>query len=347
MPAVVQADQVGAPWRSHNRRLVLGLVAAGLALVAAAALSVLVGARPIPPDVVFDAIFHRDPDSLEHDVVWESRVPRTVLAIAIGPALGVCGALIQAYTRNPLADPGILGVSAGAGLGVIIAVGIFGIVAPGGFIWFALVGAFLATVVVYAVGSAAKPVTPERLTLAGVAVGAVLSGIGTGMTLRNQDVFAVLRYWGIGSLSGRPLEELEVLSPFLLVGLALAFALAASLNAFALGEDLGRSLGGRVGTTRTLTIVAVTLLAGTATALGGPILFVGLMVPHVVRWYTGPDQRWVIAYSTILAAILLLVSDVIGRLLLPSGEVPVGIVTSFVGAPVLIMLVRRRRARPQ
>jgi iron complex transport system permease protein len=321
---------------------VAGLVAALLLLAGVTALSVLVGARPMAPSAVLAAVLGGGTPA-EHAVVWDLRVPRTVVGLVVGPALGVCGALIQAYTRNPLADPGILGVNAGAALAVTLALALAGVTSPAGYVWFAFAGALVVTVAVYAIGSTGPGhATPEKLTLAGVALAAVLGGVEQMLALSNPQLFAGTLSWGVGSLGGRSLPVVATIAPFVVAGLVLSLALARPLNALALGDELGRSLGARVGTTRVLTIAAVTLLAGGATALAGPIAFVGLMVPHVVRWFTGPDQRWIVPYSMVVAAILLLASDIVGRLVMPTGELRVGLVTAFVGAPVLVALARRR-----
>ncbi|MDM7829738.1 FecCD family ABC transporter permease [Cellulomonas edaphi] len=322
----------------------LGLVAAVAVLAAVCVLSVMIGAKSIPAGDVLRALLGGE-GTHDHSVIWDLRIPRTLVGVVAGAALGVCGALIQAYTRNPLADPGILGVNAGAGIAITTAVAFFGLTSPAGYVWFAFVGAAVVTVLVYLVGSAGPgQATPEKLTLAGVALAAVLGGISQMITLRDPNLFAGMLSWSVGSIGGRSLSLLGSIAPFIGVGLLIALLVARPLNALALGDDLGRSLGARTGPTRTLTIVAVTLLAGGATALAGPIAFVGLMVPHAARWFTGPDQRWIIPYSAVGAAILLLVSDIIGRVILPSGELRVGLVTAFVGGPVLIALARRRTA---
>ena len=321
-----------------------GLLAIAALLVGAAIASVMIGAKPLSPGEVLEALFS-PADTANRAVVWDSRIPRTVTGIIVGAALGVCGALIQAYTRNPLADPGILGVNAGATFAITIAIGALGIGSPLGFVWFALGGALIATVGVYLVAAAGRlGPTPEKLTLAGVAVAAVLGGMSTILQIKNPETFAGTLNWGVGSIGARSLELVASLSPLIVVGLIIAFLLARPLNAFALGDDLGRSLGVKVGTVRIGTIAAITLLAGTATAIAGPIAFVGLMVPHAVRWFTGPDQRWIIPYSMFGAGVLLLVSDIIGRVVLPSGELQVGLVTAFIGAPVLVLIARQSRA---
>lgn len=329
----------------HGTRLRLGGLLLALAgVVVLALLGIGVGARSVPLTELVPALLGRGGEGTAY-VIQDMRVPRTGAALLVGGSLGVAGALIQALTRNPLADPGILGVNAGAAFFVALAVGVFGITSTLGYVWFAFAGALVVTVAVYLIGSAGRrDADPVQLTLAGLALGAVLSGLVTAMMLLDPRAFSEMRSWNAGSVAGRGAEVLAPVVPFLLLGLVLALVSASSLNAIALGDDLARSLGTRVGRTRGLVVLAVTLLAGGATAIAGPIGFVGLMVPHVSRWIVGPDQRWILIYSTVLGAALVIAADILGRVVLPSGELPVGIVTAFVGAPVLIILVRRRRA---
>lgn len=325
-------------------RRLIGLVVVVSLLAVTASLSLAIGAKDVPLPAVWEALSGVRSDA-DAETVLGLRIPRTLLGVMVGAALGVAGALIQAVTRNPLADPGILGVNAGSAFAVAIAVGVFGITAPTAFLWFAFAGALITTVVVYLIGAAGRgPVSPARITLAGVAIGAVLAGITSGMLLADPKGFNAMRAWEAGIIADRGWEVMVVAGPYLLAGLALALALGRPLNAVALGDDLARSLGSSVLRTRILTIGAITLLCGAATAMAGPIAFVGLMIPHAARWIVGPDQRWIIAYSALLAPILLLASDILGRVLLRPGELPVGIVTAFLGAPVLILLVRRQRA---
>ena len=343
--AVQTSPTVRVRERTAPTRL-LGLVAALVLLVTAVAASVAVGSREIPLDVVWQALFGGTAaPTTDAVVVLDSRLPRTCIAIVAGLALAVAGALTQAVTRNPLADPGILGVTSGSAFAVAIAVGVLGVTSVQGYLWFAFGGALVATVVVYAIGSIGREgSSPVRLTLTGVALGAVLSGIVSAMLLADPEGFAAMRAWESGSLEGRGWAGFVPVLPFIAVGCVLAFVISRSLNAIALGDDLAASLGARVRLTRTLAIVAVSLLAGGATAIAGPIAFVGLMIPHVARWMVGPDQRWIVAYSIVLGPILLLVADVIGRVVLRPGELPAGIVTACIGGPVLIALVRRQRA---
>lgn len=332
-PGVAQTNATRLIW------LLLAIVVLVVVLVA----SIAVGSKDIPVSTVLDALLAYD-DTDDHAIIQALRVPRTLMGLAVGAALGMAGALIQALTRNPLADPGILGVNAGAAFFVVLAVGLFGHTSVQSYIWFAFLGAIVTTVLVYAVGSAGRGgATPVRLTLAGVAIGAVLGGISSGITLLNPATFDRMRHWGAGSLVAPGYETLWTVLPFIAIGLLIAAIVARPLNAVALGDDLAAALGANILRTRALVVVATTLLAGAATAAAGPIGFVGLMVPHVARWIVGPDQRWIFLFTVVLAPILLLTADIVGRVAMRPGELEVGIVTALVGAPVLIALARRRR----
>lgn len=333
-------DAVGET-RSISRPL--GLVLAFVGLAALLVASVAVGSKNLSLSAVIEALGNNTGKGNAY-VIWSMRVPRTMLCAVIGVALGVSGALIQALTRNPLADPGILGVNAGAEFFVVLGVALAGVETIAGYQLFAFAGALLVTVIVYIIGSAGRGgADPAQLTLAGVAVGAVLSGVSIAMVLADPRKFEQLREWAVGSVSSRGWSELLPVLPFLGVGLLLAAIAAPALNAIALGDDLARSLGSNIIRTRVIVIIAVTLLAGGATAIAGPIGFVGLMVPHVARWMIGPDQRWILAYTVVLAAALVVAADIVGRIVVRPAEFPVGVVTAFVGAPVLIALIRRRR----
>ncbi|WP_231391914.1 iron chelate uptake ABC transporter family permease subunit [Arthrobacter sp. 35W] len=330
--------------RTPRRRTLLAflLLAAVLVLAGAVVLSLGVGAKFIPFSTVLEAFTHRQ-DTSDQAIIVANRLPRTLLGVVAGMALGAAGSLIQAVTRNPLADPGILGVNAGAAFAIVIAIGVFGVGSLPGYIWFAFAGAILTTAAVYLIGTSGRGgINPLRLTLSGVALGAVLTGIGSALMLVNPKAFDQMRAWNIGSLDGRTMDVVLTVLPFIAVGLLIAAACSRGLNAVALGDDVATSLGTSVAATRIWAVVAITLLAGGATAAVGAIGFVGLMVPHAARWITGPDQRWIMAFSVVLAPILLLVSDVLGRIAVP-GELQVGIVTAFLGAPVLVALARRRK----
>ncbi|WP_436774408.1 FecCD family ABC transporter permease [Yinghuangia sp. YIM S09857] len=330
-----RAGKPAAPPRADPGKILLLLGFAAL-LAVVCGLSLALGARSIPLGDVWRALV--DPAGRDTDLtVREIRVPRTVLGICVGAALGVAGALTQTLTRNPLAEPGLLGITQGAGFAVTVGAttGIAG--GQGVQVSLALVGALVAGVVVHAVGRS----SPLRLVLAGVALASVLSGVSMSLRILDPDAFDHYRFWSVGSLAGR--EQAPLLLPVLLIlaALVVAFLLTGALNTLALGEDVAHGLGAHVVRTRLAVLSAVTLLAGTATAVVGPIAFLGLMVPHIVRRAAGGSVPWLLAYSALLGPVLLLASDVTGRLLLPTGEVPVAVVTAFFGAPVLIWAVRR------
>jgi iron complex transport system permease protein len=307
-----------------------------------AALSLLVGTKPIAPVSVLNALIAYDPNLPDHIIIHDYRLPRTLLGLLCGTAFAMSGALIQAATRNPLADPGLLGVNAGAAFFVTVAVGVFGFHSLNVHVWAALAGAISATMFVYILGVTGREgATPVRLVLAGVALSAVLAGVTSSITLLNPRAFDTMRFWAIGTLVGRDMNVVTTVAPFIVIGIVLGLAASRPLNAVALGNEVAHSLGADIQRARILVVLAVTLLAGAATAAVGPISFVGLMVPHVVRWFTGPDQRWIIALTIVFGPTLLLAADILGRLVLFPGELEAGIVTAFIGAPILILLARR------
>lgn len=327
--------------------LPLPAVLTGLAaaLAAAAVASLVLGAEDLTAAQVVATLLGDDTDREAHLLVFEYRIPRTVVAIAAGTALGVAGALIQAYTRNPLADPGILGVNAGAAFGVTVAFGLGLSASTSELVWPALLGAGAATVAVLLLASIGRgPATPVRMTLAGVALAAVLGGVTTGLRLSDPETFERLRSWQAGSVAGRSLADLAEVAPHIGAGLVLAVLLLKPLNAIALGEDLASSLGVDTRRVRTLTVLAVALLVGAATAVAGPIGFIGLMVPHACRLLVGNDHTRIIPMSALAAPVIILLADVVSRVLLPLRELPVGVVTAFIGAPVLILVVRSGKA---
>jgi iron complex transport system permease protein len=307
----------------------------------------MVGTKAIPLGTVWDAFFTAGVESEDVRIILDLRVPRTVLGLAAGIALGLAGALMQALTRNPLADPGILGINAGAAAAVVLAIRVLGIGTLTGYIWFAFAGAAGAFVVVYLLGTRGRSgASPERLALAGAAVGAALLAVTNAVALLDVVTFDRYRLWTVGALSGRDLDVFWSVAPFILVGVVLTLGLGPSLNVIALGEDTARALGANLNRTRVLSAIAITLLCGAATAAVGPIAFVGLAVPHIARTLVGPDQRWLLPYSLILAPTLLLAADIIGRVVARPGEVQAGLVTAFIGAPVFIAVILRRRIVP-
>ncbi|MDT0310277.1 iron chelate uptake ABC transporter family permease subunit [Streptomyces sp. DSM 44917] len=322
-------------------RRAAGLAAATALLLAVAAASVALGAKPIPLSEVWHGLFGytgTDNDVVVRDV----RLPRTVLGLLAGAALGLAGAVMQALTRNPLAEPGLLGVNAGAAAAVVSAISFLGVSSLTGYVWFAFLGAAAVAVLVYALGGT-RSATPVRLALAGMATQAALFGYVNAVMLLDTSALDRMRFWTVGSLAAADPDIIAQVLPFLLAGTVLALALGRPLNAVALGDDTARALGAGLTRTRVLAMASVTLLCGAATAACGPIVFVGLMVPHAVRALTGPDLRWILPYSAVLSPVLLLCSDVLGRLVVRPDELQVGIVTGLLGGPVFIHLIRRRR----
>ncbi|MBM7479036.1 FecCD family ABC transporter permease [Oerskovia jenensis] len=327
---------------ARARRLVVGLAVLVVALAAVCALSLAVGANALPLSVVMDALTSYDPTNPDHLVVIEKRVPRTLVGLVAGAALGAAGTLMQGLTRNPLADPGLLGISAGASLFVVGAISFFGVSQVGGYVWFAFAGAAVAAAVVYGVASVGREgATPVKLALAGAAVTAALTSVVTAVLLVDRAALDLMRFWQVGSLAARGSTVVWQVLPFVVVGLVLALALGRSLNGLALGDDVARGLGQDVTRTRVVAGVAIVLLCGAATAAVGPVAFVGLVVPHVARYVVGLDYRWVLPYAAVAAPVLLIGCDVIGRVVARPGELQVGVVTAVVGAPLFIALVRR------
>ena len=338
------SGQAPSPLARRRRRLLAGFVVGAVLLVALSVLSLMVGARTILPADVVSALLHYSRTDADSLVVVDSRLPRTLLGIVAGVGLGLAGAVMQGLSRNPLADPGILGVNFGASLAVVVAIAVVGVTAPSGYLWFAFAGAALASAVVYAVSSLGREgATPVKLAIAGAAVSAALGSLITAIELTSRASLSAMRFWQVGSLAGRGFEVLWQVLPTLTVGVVIALALGRLLNGLALGDDVARGLGQRVGITRALCGVAIVLLCGSATAAVGPIAFAGLIVPHIARRVVGGDYRWVLAYSALIAPSLLLACDILGRVIAPPGELQVGVVLAFVGAPAFIALVRRRR----
>ena len=312
-----------------------------LLLALAAALSLTIGAKSLPIGTVFTA-FSGTCQSADCTIVLDARLPRTLAGLLAGVALGLAGALMQTLTRNPLADPGLLGVNSGASFAIVLGAALFGITSPQGQLLLAFCGALCASLLVAFTGSqGGGQLSPVRLTLAGVALAAVLEGLSNGIALLNPDVYDQLRFWQAGSLDIRTLQTLKiVLLPVVVAGIA-ALLLSRALNSLSLGNDTATALGSRVARTQLIGLIVITVLCGSATAVVGPIAFIGLMMPHMARWLVGADHRWSLPVTLLATPALLLFADVIGRLLVP-GELRVSVVSAFRGAPVLIWLVRRQ-----
>jgi iron complex transport system permease protein len=274
------------------------------------------------------------------------RVPRTLLAVIVGAALGLAGAVMQAVTRNPLADPSILGVNMGASLAVVTGIAWFGLSTATGYIWAAVAGAAVAAVFVYTVGSLGRGgATPLKLALAGAATSAALSSFVTAVSLPRGDISATIVSWQIGGVGGASFDSIRPMLPFFVAGCAISLLAARSLNSLALGDDVAASLGERVAVVRVVAALGAVVLCGAATSIAGPIGFVGLVVPHLCRLLVGVDQRWLLPFSALAGAVLLVAADVIGRVVARPGEIDVGIITALIGAPVFIAIVRRQRVR--
>ncbi|WIE62841.1 iron chelate uptake ABC transporter family permease subunit [Curtobacterium sp. MCLR17_032] len=342
----MRSRSVAPPAPAPVSRLVLATVLAVVVLAVACGLSVAVGSRPIPLGVVVDTLLHPGRTDEIGLIVLGNRVPRTVVGLLAGAALGVAGAVMQGITRNPLADPSILGVNAGAALAVVVGIAVFGISGTATYLPFAFAGAALAALLVYGIAAVARGgLTPVGLALSGAVTAAALSSVTTAVLVTNASLLDQLRFWQVGALAGKDLRTAGVVVAPIVVGLVIAVGLGRSLNTLALGDELAASLGQRVVLVRAVGAVVTVLLAGSAVAAAGPIAFVGLAVPHAVRRLSGPDHRWTILLSAVVAPALLLVADVIGRVVAYPGELQVGIVTALIGAPVFIALVRSRAVR--
>jgi len=349
MSAATATSQLRAPKALRPSLLVgggartLGLVAciAGLGIVML--LSLALGSAELDPASVIGA-FTRFDGSNEHLIVLELRLPRTLVGIAVGASLALAGVLMQGVTRNPLADPGIFGVNAGASFAVVVGIVAFGIADVGTYVWFALAGALVASAVVYALGSVGRGrVTPVRLALAGAVLAALLGSATSAVIVLDSRTLDQFRFWVVGSIAGRDLGVLASVLPFLVIGALVAVGAGRQLNALSLGDDAAAALGQRVGIVRAVVSLAVVLLAGGSVAAAGPVAFVGLAVPHAARMLVGADYRWITGYAIFLGPTLLVAADILGRILVRPSELQVGIMTALIGAPVFVWLVRRSR----
>jgi iron complex transport system permease protein len=338
-PPEQRAETAPAP---PTRRAIraFGLLVSVAVLVLVALASIAIGAKELPLEQVWHGLFQDT--GTYGDVVVDERLSRTLLGLLAGAALGLSGAVLQALTRNPLADPGLLGINAGASAAVVTGMTYFGVTSLNGYVWFAFFGAAAVGALVWFLGGS-RGATPVRLALAGTAISAALYGYLQAVMITDDAALNKMRFWTVGSLSSATDSTILQVLPFFAVGTVLALGLARPLNAVAMGDDTAKALGANLNRTRALSMLAAVMLCGAATAACGPIAFVGLMVPHVVRSFTGPDLRWILPYATILSPVLLLGADVIGRVVARPSELQVGIITAIIGGPVFIFLVRRRR----
>jgi iron complex transport system permease protein len=336
-------SDVAAPRRPVASRLAWFGVAVAVAAVVSLA-SVAFGARLVGWSDIVSAFTGEEAGIAQAAV--QKRVPRTLLALLIGAALGLSGAVMQGVTRNPLADPGILGVTNGAALAVVTGIAFFSMTSPTTYIFVAIAGAAVSAIFVYSVGSLGRGgATPLKLALAGAATAAAFSSLVSAILLPRINVMNEFRFWQIGGVGGGTFASISLVLPFLLVGAVICVASARGLNSLALGEDVAAGLGERVATTRLMAAAGAVLLCGAATAVAGPIGFVGLVVPHVCRLLVGIDHSWLLPFSTLVGAILLTAADVVGRVVARPSEVDVGIITALLGAPFFIYIVRRQKVR--
>lgn len=320
------------------------LVAVVVALAAIMVASVALGSRSVPWSDVWAALGGTD-GTLEQAAATK-RIPRTVLAVLTGAALGLSGGVMQGVTRNPLADPGVLGVNMGASLAVVTAVAFFGLTSPTGYVWVAMAGAAVSAVFVHTVGSLGRGgATPLKLALAGAATSAAFASLVSAVVLPRNDIAGSFRLWQIGGVGGASFERIGHVLPFFAVGFAICLLSARALNSLALGDELAAGLGERVAVARAVAALGAVVLCGASTAVAGPIGFVGLVVPHTCRLLIGVDHRWLLPFSALLGASLLTAADVAGRLVARPAEIDVGIVTALIGGPFFIYIVRRQKVR--
>ncbi|MFG2194604.1 FecCD family ABC transporter permease [Streptomyces sp. NPDC048639] len=330
------------PGRVLVARRLAWTTAAVAALLLAVLLSLAVGARAIAPSAVLDALLHGGTGETA-EIVRTLRVPRTVIALMVGAALAMAGTAMQGITRNPIADPGILGISQGAAVGVVLAISFAGVHSLTGFVWFAFAGAGIASVAVYAIASSGRGgASPVKLALAGAAINALLVSVVHAILTTDAATLDEFRFWQVGSVSGREAAVIHQTWPFLVVGTVLVLSVARGLDALALGEDVAKGLGQNVATVRIVGGLGATVLTGVGVAAAGPIAFVGLAVPHIARAVVGTDHRWVLPMAALIGPVMLLVADVVGRIVFPPSEVPAGVATALIGVPFLVALVRRR-----
>ncbi|AKU18347.1 FecCD family ABC transporter permease [Luteipulveratus mongoliensis] len=331
----------------HGRRQrqgsLTGLAWLALAVVIVALLSLMIGNKLLAPGRVVSVLVDSD-GSEAAAIIHGLRLPRTLLLIVVGAALGVAGALMQGHTRNPLADPGLLGVEAGASLAVVIGIFSFGISSALAYTWFAMAGAGLAAWLVFAIGSTRGGPNPTTLVLAGSAVSALAAALTSAIVTSDVSTLDDYRFWAVGSAAGRGLDVLWQVLPFIVVGLVLAAASAPGINLLQLGDDVAVSLGMSPARQKAMGISAIMLLSGAAVAACGPIVFVGLVVPHVARYVAGLDYRWLVPYAGLIGALILTAADIVGRVVAGGRELQVGIVMALIGGPAFVVLVRRRKA---
>lgn len=324
------------------RKLIIILL---VLLIISTITSILFGSRAIGLPTIVESLLYPELDSHESNVVRQ-RVVRTIFSFMCGVSLGVSGALMQSVTRNPIADPSILGVNTGAAFFVVSGIAFFNIHTVSEYIWLAIVGAILTAIFVFTIGSlGTSGATPLKLVLAGAATSAILSSLVTAIMIPRQNVMDEFRFWQVGSVGAGTWDSIQLLLPFLIVGVIIALLVAPTLNAMTLGDEVATGLGVKTARIRLISSFAGVLLCGATTAFAGPIGFIGLLATHLIRLMIGPDFRFIIPLSALSGGIILTISDVIGRLIARPGEVEVGIITAFIGAPILIYITMKAKMR--
>lgn len=319
----------------------IGFIFLGICVIASLAL----GSKNIEFSQAINALLNSGDKSFAALVVRE-RMPRTIFSIMAGASLGISGALMQSITRNPIADPSILGVNTGASLFVVIGMAFFNVNSPNQYIWIALAGAAITSVFVYFVASLGNGgMTPIKLALAGAATSAVLSSLVSAVILPRSDVMDSFRFWQVGSVSGATWDSINLILPFIIIGLIISIVVTPALNVLALGDDVATGLGVNIGIVRIICAIAGVILSGATTAIAGPIGFIGLMIPHSIRLILGSNLKGIVPLSAIGGAALLIISDVLGRVIGSPSEIQVGIITAFLGAPILIIIARKAKVR--
>lgn len=341
----MMAHSTSVPSQNPNADVrALWLGASALALFILSVVALRFGLRPTGWAPIWPALTAFEPLNPDQIVIREIRLPRLIGAVLAGASLGMAGALMQGMTRNPLADPGILGVNAGASMGVVLCILVLGVTDPASFVWIALGGGFAAAALVFLLGGG-NQANPARLILAGAAVSALFLALSRSLLLVSQQTLDVYRFWVLGGFDGIDFNTLNALLPFFLAGVILALISGFALNALMLGDDVARGLGVRVGLSQILIGLTIVVLCGATVSMAGPIAFVGLIVPHLARRIAGADMRWILVFSASLGALLMVSADLLGRLALFGGNMQAGVMSALIGGPILILLVRRNGVR--
>ncbi|WP_085991300.1 FecCD family ABC transporter permease [Oceanobacillus senegalensis] len=326
---------------THNIGKVLGLLVGLVTVLCLIWASVVLGLTQITTQMVLDSFFQFN-GSNEHIIIQDTRIPRALIATAVGASLAVSGTIMQGLTNNPLASPSLFGVNAGAGFFVVLGISFFGLTSLNAFTWLAFTGAATSAIIVYILGSLGRDgLTPIKMTLAGAAMAALFSSLTQGMLTLNERALDQVLFWLAGSVQGRDLDILVAVLPYIIIGCLASLIIGRQMNVLAMGDDMAKGLGQKTILTKIFGGIIVVFLAGGSVAIAGPIGFIGMVIPHIARWLVGIDYRWVVPYSGILGAILLLTADIGARYIIMPAEIPVGVMTAFIGVPFFIYIARR------